>query len=77
MKIKDMVLAANEVSGYGHFNELPDYNTYESRLIEEAREMVEDKREFEPTHEHLRVLLSWVDGTSNGLASGFDDDRPF
>ena len=35
---------------------------YEAGLIDEAREMVAGQRESQPTVEHIRVLLEWLDG---------------
>ncbi|WP_041066113.1 hypothetical protein [Thiolapillus brandeum] len=35
---------------------------YESGLIEEARAMVAGQKDAQPTVEHVRVLLEWLDG---------------
>ncbi|WP_456378821.1 hypothetical protein [Thiolapillus sp.] len=35
---------------------------YEFRLVEEARDFVSGERQIEITHEHVRVLLNWLDG---------------
>jgi len=46
---------------------------YETELVAEARAIAQGRSRKPPTGEHLRVLLSWLDGPSP--ASG--DESPF
>ena len=41
---------------------------YESQVVEQARRIVGGQSATAPSHEHLRVLLQWLDGHATGAA---------
>ena len=55
----------------GHSSQLQD--RYESDVVAEAREIAEGRSLKLATGEHLRVLLSWLDGRQPAISEA----RPF
>ncbi|WP_445005159.1 hypothetical protein [Halomonas mongoliensis] len=39
---------------------------YEGQVVEQARRIISGESSTEPSHEHLRVLLQWLDGHATG-----------
>ncbi len=51
---------------------------YESAIVEEARAIVAGRSTLNITTEHLRVVLSWLDGgTIIGASGGGEEEPPF
>jgi hypothetical protein len=59
---------------------MAEQERYESAMIEEARQIVAGKSLKLSTVEHLRVLLSWLDGSDvsgKSIAAQQNQDAPF
>jgi len=41
---------------------------YEGQVVEQARRIVSGQSSTEPSQEHLRVLLQWLDGRATGAS---------
>ncbi len=42
--------------------------SYEQQVVEQSRHIVSGHSTAQPSHEHLRVLLQWLDGGATGAA---------
>ena len=61
----------------GEYFSMAEQERYESGIIEEARQIVAGKSLKLSTAEHLRVLLSWLDGNDTSEVAQLNQDAPF
>ncbi len=82
----DLSQAAKIVYGYDPEGFLEDpapvsvVNDYDSAMVEQAREIVAGDTMLQPSVDHLRVLLEWLDikvEMENGNGAGLKGDAPF
>ena len=61
----------------GEFFSTAEQERYESGIIEEARQIAAGKSLKLSTAEHLRVLISWLDGSDTSEVAQLNQDAPF
>ena len=61
----------------GEFFSAAEQERYESGVLEQARQIAAGKSLKLSTAEHLRVLLSWLDGNDTSEVAQLNEDAPF